>query len=318
MNNNLYKITKKFVFFTSALTMLLTARVINAQSDLAKYINPLIGTDSEYKLSTGNTYPAIALPWGMNFWTPNTGRMGDGWQYTYDSYKIRGFKQTHQPSPWINDYGAFSIMPVTGSMKYKSDERASWFSHKTETVNPYYYKVYLGDYDVWTEIAPTERAAAFRIKYPSEKASYLVLDAFFMKSYVKIYPKEKKIIGYCRNNSGGVPENFHNYFVLQFDSEFEEVSTWDKDSLYRGSEEKNGEHVGAVIKFRGAGKKTVNIKVASSFISYEQAELNLSREIGNDTFDQVKEKAHEIWNKELSRTKVEGATEAQLVTFYSA
>src|ERR1035437_4155347 len=49
----------------------------------ADLVNPLMGTDSEFKLSNGNTYPAIALPWGMNFWSPQTRKMGDGWGYTY-------------------------------------------------------------------------------------------------------------------------------------------------------------------------------------------------------------------------------------------
>ena len=72
------------------------------------YVSTLVGTQSKFELSTGNTYPAIALPWGMNFWTPQTGKMGDGWTYTYNADKIRGFKQTHQPSPWMNDYGQFA------------------------------------------------------------------------------------------------------------------------------------------------------------------------------------------------------------------
>jgi putative alpha-1,2-mannosidase len=87
----------------------------------------LVGTLSKHSLSTGNTYPAIALPWGMNFWTPQTGRMGDGWQYVYTEDKIRGIKQTHQPSPWINDYGQFALMPTTRTV-FKEDDRASWFS----------------------------------------------------------------------------------------------------------------------------------------------------------------------------------------------
>ena len=80
------------------------------------YVSTLVGTQSKHALSTGNTYPAVAMPWGMNFWTPQTGTMGDGWAYTYDADKIRGFKQTHQPSPWINDYGQFAIMPITGKV----------------------------------------------------------------------------------------------------------------------------------------------------------------------------------------------------------
>ncbi|MEF8845190.1 MAG: glycoside hydrolase family 92 protein, partial [Bacteroidales bacterium] len=128
-------------------------------------VNPLMGTDSEFELSNGNTYPAIALPWGMNFWTPQTGEMGDGWAYTYDAYKIRGIKQTHQPSPWVNDYGAFSLMAVTGDVKIDEDSRASWFSHKAEEAKPNYYSVYLADYDTKVEVTPTARAAIFRFTF---------------------------------------------------------------------------------------------------------------------------------------------------------
>ena len=75
-----------------------------ANNSPVDYVNTLVGTQSKFELSTGNTYPAIAMPWGMNFWTPQTGDMGDGWTYTYNADKIKGFKQTHQPSPWMNDY----------------------------------------------------------------------------------------------------------------------------------------------------------------------------------------------------------------------
>jgi len=91
----------------------------SSEPDPVELVNPLMGTDSEFRLSTGNTYPAIALPWGMNFWTPHTRNMNNGWAYTYDDYKIQGIKQTHQPSPWINDYAAFSVMALTGDLKYK-------------------------------------------------------------------------------------------------------------------------------------------------------------------------------------------------------
>ena len=290
----------------------------NFENDPASWVNPLIGTESSFKLSNGNTYPAIALPWGMNFWTPYTGKMGDGWQYTYEAFKIMGFKETHEPSPWINDYGAFAIMPVTGKLKYDQDGRASWFSHKRETVKPYYYKVFLGDYNTWVETAPTDRAAIFRIKYPGNVSSYLVLDAFFKGSYVKIIPGKREIIGYCRNNSGGVPSNFHNYFILKFNTDFDSTYTWDTSGISGNSLEKKGEHVGAVIKFRGQNKKTIEVKAASSFISLEQAELNLDREIGGKSFDEIEAQAHETWNKYLGRIEIEGASNEQKTTFYTA
>lgn len=164
----------------------------------------------------------------MNFWTPQTGKMGDGWQYVYMANKIRGFKQTHQPSPWINDYGQFSIMPVTGKPEFEEDKRASWFSHKAEIAKPYYYKVYLAEHDVVTEMVPTERAVMFRFTFP-ENDSYVVVDAFDRGSSVKVIPGENKIVGYTTRNSGGVPANFKNYFVIEFDKPFTYEATFSND-----------------------------------------------------------------------------------------
>jgi predicted alpha-1,2-mannosidase len=281
-------------------------------------INPLMGTASKPSLSNGNTYPAIALPWGMNFWTPQTGKMGDGWQYTYDADKILGFKQTHQPSPWMNDYGMFSIFPETGKLKLNEKERASWFSHKAEIVKPYYYSVYLADYDVTTEIAPTERAASFRFTFPKSDSSHIIIDAFDKGSYVKIIPGEQKIVGYSTKNSGAVPANFKNYFVIYVDKPFALASAWHDWKKDNGSLEYTGDHAGAVITLKTAKGEQVHLKVASSFVSIEQAEINLKRELANDDFAVTEQKAKDTWNKTLSRLNVEGGTIDQTKTFYSS
>ena len=293
--------------------------------DLVDFVNPLVGTDSAFELSNGNTYPAIATPWGMNFWTPQTGEMGNGWCYSYDANKIRGFKQTHQPSPWINDYAAFSLFPETGELKVNEGQRASWFSHKAEISKPHYYKVYLADYDVTTEITPTERSAQFQFTFPKTENAHVLVDGFFKGSMVKVFPKERKIVGYCRNNSGGVPDNFHNYFVIYFDKDFDEIQTW-KTSENKKADNGNltqslsaeGYHVGAVLSFKTEDNEKVTAKVASSFINLEQAELNLKREIGNDTFEQTKNKAATLWNNELGRIEIEGGSVEQFRTFYTA
>lgn len=290
---------------------------INSEQSLVDLVNPLMGTDSEHALSNGNTYPAVALPWGMNFWTPQTGKMGDGWCYAYDAKTIRGIKQTHQPSPWINDYAAFSLMAVTGDLKFKEEERASWFSHKSEVSKPNYYKVYLADYDVTAELTPTERAAIFRFTFPENESSYILLDGFFRGSEVTILPEQRKIIGYCRNNNGGVPDNFHNYFVAEFDKDFELTHTWNGDKLSENSKKETGDHVGAIIGFSTKKGEVVHVKVASSFVSPEQAQLNLNREIGQKSFGEVLAESENAWEKELSRIKVEGGSDDQLKTFYS-
>ena len=290
----------------------------NEDQYVVDYVNPLMGTDSTFELSNGNTYPAIATPWGMNFWTPMTAKMGDGWTYKYDDNKIRGIKQTHQPSPWLNDYAAFSLMAVTGDLKFQEDERASWFSHKAETVKPYYYKVYLADYDSTVEVSPSDRAAHFKFTFPDSDKSFILLDAFSKGSMVKILPKQKKIIGYSRYNNGGVPENFHNYFVLEFNKDFEVTHTWGNDwRLNTNSTENIGDHVGAIIGFQTFDDEEVEVKVASSFISLEQAQLNLSREIGNNSFETTKNEARNAWEKELSRIKIYDDNLDHIKTFYS-
>ncbi len=325
-SRKIIKLVKNFLCFISVL-IIISCNQINDKNiykdttqskNLVDYVNPLMGTDSSFELSNGNTYPAIATPWGMNFWTPMTSKMGDGWTYKYDENKIRGIKQTHQPSPWINDYAAFSLMAVTGELKYKEDERASWFSHKAETVKPHYYKVYLADYDVVAEVSPTERAAHFRFTFPKTDDAYIILDAFFKGSMVKIIPEERKIIGYCRNNSGGVPDNFHNYFVAEFDKDFEIEHTWKNNwELQQKSLENEGEHVGAIIGFKTNKGELVHVKIASSFISPEQAQLNLNREIGKNTFEITKEKAKEAWEKELNKIQIEDNDIDYIKTFYS-
>lgn len=280
------------------------------------YVNPLVGTQSKVSLSTGNTYPAIALPWGMNFWMPQTGKMGDGWAYVYTADKLRGFKQTHQPSPWINDYGQFAIMPITGKPVFNEDERASWFSHKAEVAKPYYYRVYLADHDVVTELTPTERAVMFRFTFPETNHSYVVVDALDRGSSVKIIPSENKIIGYTTRNSGGVPDNFKNYFVIKFDKPFTYKAAVADGQIKQGTTEATVNHAGAIIGFKTKRGEQVHARIASSFISPEQAELNL-QELGNLSFEQIKEQGRRTWNKTLSRIEVEDNNVDHLRTFYS-
>lgn len=293
------------------------SQTVGKVSDPVEWVNPLMGTDSKPSLSNGNTYPAISLPWGMNIWVAQTGMMGNGWQYQYSADKIRGFKQTHQPSPWMNDYGQFSIMPVTGKLKFRQEDRASWFSHKAEIVKPYYYSVYLADADITTEITPTERSAQFRFTFPKTDSSFIVVDAFDKGSYIKIFPEQRKIIGYTTRNSKGVPDNFKNYFVIYLDKPFALSYTWHDSTLVKNNLEMKADHSGAIIGFTTVKGEEVHAKVASSFISFEQAELNLKKEIATDAFNVTMQKAKAIWNKTLSKVLVEGGSVDQVKTFYS-
>ena len=293
-----------------------TTSLPDAAASPVDYVSTLVGTQSKFSLSTGNTYPAIALPWGMNFWTPQTGKMGDGWAYTYDAEKIRGFKQTHQPSPWINDYGQFAIMSVTGKPVFNEDDRASWFSHKAEVAKPNYYKVYLADYDVVTEITPTERAAMLRFTYPETDSAFVIVDAFDNGSSVTVIPEENKIVGYTTKNNGGVPENFKNYFVLEFDRPFSYTASVSDGTINESSTTATANHAGAIVGFKTRRGEQVNVRVASSFISLDQAEANM-KELGDNTFEQVKLKGHDRWNEILGRFEVADNDTDRLRTFYS-
>ena len=266
------------------------------------YVSTLVGTLSHHAFSTGNTYPAVALPWGMNFWTPQSGRMGDGWAYRYDQNWIRGFKQTHQPSPWINDYGQFAIMPVSDASRVNENARASYISHKSEVAKPYYYQVYLADHDINVELTPTERAAAFRFTFPEGKNSGIVIDAFDPGAEIQVLREKNAIVGYTTNNHGGVPENFRNWFVIKFDKPIEGYTEED--------------HALVSVSFATERGEVVNLQTASSFISLEQAWRNLG-EVSGREFEEVKAAARDRWNEVLGRIEVGGGSEEQYRTFYS-
>ena len=305
------------VLLTSLLTVAsLTAKAAVTPAEPVDYVSTLVGTESKIELSTGNTYPAVAMPWGMNFWMPQTGKMGNGWAYVYSADKIRGFKQTHQPSPWINDYGQFSILPITGKAEFDQDKRASWFSHKAEIATPYYYRVYLADYDIVAELAPTERACAMRFTYPENDKSFVVVDAFDKGSYVKILPEKQMIVGYTTKNSGGVPDNFKNYFVVKFDKPFTYKAAVADGTVGEGNTEATCNHAGAIIGFQTKRGEVVNVQVASSFISEEQALRNLG-ELKDGCFDRIKAEGRKTWNNVLGKIEIEDQNIDHMRTFYS-
>ena len=306
---------KSLLLLFVCFTLLAHAVKVNVKNAV-DFVNPLVGSDSNPELSTGNTYPAIAMPWGMNFWVPQTGKMGDGWQYTYSAKKIRGLKQTHQPSPWINDYGQFSLLPTVGKPVFDEAKRASWFSHKAEKATPYYYSVYLADYDVTAELCPTERAALMAFTFPKTDQANVVIDAFDKGSCIQVIPAERKVIGFSIRNSGGVPDNFRNYFVIEFDHDFDAFVSV-KDGQLISANEQKGNHVGAIITFKTSQRgEKIQARVASSFISSAQAMQNL-KELGQADMDQLKQQGRQRWNEVLGKIEVEDESIDHLRTFYS-
>ena len=251
------------------------------KGDLADYVNTLQGTNSKFELTRGNTYPTTALPFGMNTWTPQTGANGDGWKYQYFKDSIRGFQQAHQCSSWTNDYAVFSLMPEIGKLQLSDRQRGASFRHKNEIARPYSYQVTF-DNGIKTEMSPTERGAHIRFSFPKNEEAFLVLDGYTGTSSVKIDPKKRQITGYVRNGRGMKRiEGMKNYFVIQFDKAFKTEGIWENrgQKKWEGKLSEEGEGIGAFVRFKDGAE--VQAKVASSYISPEQAKLNLERELGD-------------------------------------
>lgn len=307
----------KKLFLTLGLLAGMGWNALAGDTDLTRYVNTLQGTNSKFELTRGNTYPTTALPWGMNFWTPQTGPNRDGWIYQHFKDSIRGFRQTHQCSSWTRDYAAFSLMPVSGELEVNQYKRAAKFNHKNEIARPDYYKVTF-DNHITTEMSPTERGVHMRFSFPGKGDSYVIVDANNGGSYVKIIPEERKVIGYNKNANNSVPDNFANYFVIVFDKPFESYGTWTghEGIISAGNAEVKDDYAGAYIQFKRGSK--VQAKIASSYISHEQAELTLKQELsGFKSIEQTRIAAKEAWNKQLGKIQVEGGSEELKATFYS-
>lgn len=303
-------------FSISAVLIFCGIAVFADPIDLVHYVNTLQGTNSKHELTRGNTYPTTTLPFGMHTWTPQTGKNGDGWKYQYFKDVIRGFQQAHQCSSWTRDYAVFSLMPVTGDLVVNEDKREAKFSHDNEVAKPNYYRVKL-DNQIITEISPTERGAHLRFSFPKSQKSFLVLDGYIGMSMVKIIPSERKITGYVHNGSQ-MPKNLKSYFEIVFDKPFVAYGTWEnkKNTISANSITGEGQGIGAYIQFKDGEK--VQAKVASSYISSEQASVTLNAELGKyKNLEATRAAAAAIWNKHLGRILVEGGTEEEKATFYS-
>lgn len=286
-----------------------------AEKDLVQYVNTLQGTNSTYELSWGNTYPTTAVPYPMNSWSPQTGKNGDGWKYQYSATTIRGFQPTHQCSPWVGDYGVFSLMPVP-ELVVDESKRATPFSHDKEIAKPHYYKVTLEN-GITTEFSPTTRSAHFRFSFPAKGDAFLVLDGYTKTSQVQIDVANHRITGYVHNGAFS-PKTHKNYFIIQFDKPFVSYGTWEnrKNMIQKNNLSREGEGIGAYVQFAKGSK--VQAKVSTSYISPEQAEVTMTRELGKHSSVEVtKQAAADVWNQLLNRVLVEGGTEEDMKTFYS-
>jgi predicted alpha-1,2-mannosidase len=309
-----FSLLSKVWGFSFLITFSLAAQQADTNSNYFDLVNPLIGTLNKGNLSNGNLHPVISYPWGMNHWTPQTGSANDRWIYNYNADKITGFKQTHQASVWLGDYGQFTIMPMTGNLRWTEEERACWFSHKTEVATPYYYKVYLSDYNTWCEFTATERSAKFRISFPATDSAYILVDALKNKSRICIIDSVT-VIGYSTQNNGAVPSNFKNYFTLKFSKPFQSFVLCNNGKFVKSRDEED-EHCGAYLFFPATNAQQVEVDVSSSFVSIEQSFENM-KEVYGLPFETVKSNAQKRWNDILGKVEVSGGNIDDIRTFYS-
>ncbi|HVU53905.1 MAG TPA: GH92 family glycosyl hydrolase [Puia sp.] len=311
------------------------------------YVNPLIGTAStgmERGAGGGGTMPCVGAPFAMTNFVAQTSenRMGR-MIYTYEDTAVMGFTATHQPTVWMGDYGYVSVMPQTGPLKVLPKQRALTFHHKDEVAKPYYYATTLITPDakkIRAEIAAASRCAIFQFSFSQTDSARLIIQGINLdtaiangindiqarvrklKGYIRIDPERNEITGYNPDRMsaqlGPDLPNFKGYFIIQLDRPIRSYGAWDKGAVYPSALEQYGTQMGAYVNFNVKKNEPVKVRVATSFISIDQARENLSHEIpGWDLRERVAT-TRELWQKGLSRIKIDGASAAQKTLFYTA
>lgn len=279
---------------------------------LLRYVNLLQGTDSHHGYSTGNTLPLVAVPFGMNHWSPQTeeGR----WFFSPHQRKLQGVRCTHQPSPWMADYGNFVVMGQTGPRFLSAGKRASAYRLEKSDLHPHRFATDLIRYRTRMEMAPSERGAIFEFKFPEEEVGRIILEPCSGVSSATVREDRQTIVGFTRGNSGGVTEGYAMYYAVTFDRPMDSWCLFSLNDVYEAETEEK-EKLGFAAEFQDGGQ--VTMRVATSFISIEQAELNLARELAESTLEDLALEAALVWEESLARIQVETENEVQKTTFYS-
>ena len=311
------------------------------------YVNPLIGTAATgfaKGLDGGGTMPSVGPPFGMTNFVAQTGESKmSRMNYFYEDSTIIGFLASHQPTVWMGDYGYVSVMPQVGDLKVLPKERALTFSHANETSTPYSYSVELNagsSGHIQAAMAATSRAAIFQFTFPSSADAHLVIQGINLnpeltdwandyterisrlKGYVKIDPSKMEITGYNPDRMsaqiGPDLPNFKGYFVIRVSKPFKSYGTWDGGKTNPLSTEQYGTRMGAYLDFATAGDEKIEVRIATSFISIEQARKNLAMELAGKSYGDIVASTRAAWQQALSHIAVSGVTDDQKSIFYTA
>lgn len=276
-------------------------------------VNILSGTASTFGRSHGNTLPIVARPFGMAHWSMQT-RSAAGFFFHAEDSTVQGIRLTHQPSPWMDDYGALVLMPQAGPLLIPADERSSCIRPEDSVLGPDHMKLRLWRYQIGCEMVPSDRGALFALEYSGEGgANRLILEPPKGESRATVLMSERRVVGFTRGNSGGVPGNFACYYAMEFSQPVARAGTFVEGRLIEGLEA-SGERAGAFVEFSG---RSVEVRIATSFISIEQARTNLERELAGQHMASLRRESSEAWQEVLGRIRVETGNEEWLRTFYS-
>ncbi|GAA3230870.1 GH92 family glycosyl hydrolase [Dactylosporangium siamense] len=267
-----------------------------AAGRLSDLVDTRRGSNSDSGYSRGNTFPGATVPHGFNFWTPVTNGNQDGWLYQYNATTVQGFAISHQPSPWIGDYGQLQFMPMTGALKTTPDARKSTFSHANEVAKAHYYKTRLDTYGITTEIAPTDHAGVMRFTFPAASDSTILFDVVDSATgSFTVDTAGRTISGYADHRGGKL------YFSATVDAAITA----------------SGAGGTGWVRFATTANQQVTMRVGTSWISVAQAAANRTQEVGTKSLDTVRDEAQAQWDATLGKVRIEGASSDQLITFYS-
>ena len=268
-------------------------------------VNLLQGTDSNSYFSRGNTLPIAAMPFGMAHWTLQS-RSGTPWMFQPGDRRIQGFRCTHQLSPWLSDYGHATFMPFSREPSLDPEARSSSFRPEDAALSPNSMRLHLLRYRADVELVPSDRCCVLTAKF-SDLGPFGLIFEIPGKTGVVEPDASRRILRFeSRANAGGVPENFAAYYILQF------PEPWESYEIREVGENRVG-----VIRFSARASRSLEARIATSFLSFEQVSRNLRMELSDRSPAELRAVAAEKWNSVLGRIVIEGATGPQQRTFYS-
>ncbi len=279
------------------------------------YVNTKQGSKSTHRYSNGNTLPLVQLPFGMAAFAPQT-EADTRWYYHPDSRSLEGIRLTHQPSPWIADYGAFVFLPQNRLIAAEGGRRWSGYRPEEAVLTPFYLKTRFLRSRADFELAPTERGAVIKITFDEDINSFLSVLPVKGNYSFRFDAKSNTLYASTDMHMSGEAVKYKNYLVMKFpegsvDVKKTQINIGNKflcGTKCRGK--KSGIHI--ALK-----NKSTEIKLATSYISFKQAELNLENEIASKSLIQVKAEAENLWESCLSRVKIETKDKKIFKTFYS-